>query len=129
MEEMGLPVLLAMLTGYVLKKWVPENIVNTKFVPIVNFVLQFLGALVLQPAAAEAGIFDGAFAKTIAQIAVQAGLVTLLATGAHSTGKNTWQYFKMRALEAAQMKAAEALEKAAQAPRHPHPQDVYNEEA
>jgi predicted permease len=115
MTGLELPVLFALLVGFVLKKWVPENVVNTKFVPIVNFLIQFLTALVLQPAAAEAGIFNGAFAHTIGQIAIQAGLVTLLATGSHSTAKNTWQFFRQRALEAAQTKATEALEKAAAA--------------
>ena len=112
-NQLGLPVIMALLAGYGIKKWIPNTIINNKFIPIANFILQFLGQLLIAVKPAEAGVFNGAFAQTLAQIAVQAGLVTLLATGSHSTAKNTWQYFRQRALEAAQAKAAEALEKAA----------------
>lgn len=98
--------LISLALGWLLKRF---NILPAKLIPIVNFVLQVLGQLVIPNA--DAGIFSGAFGHTLGSILAQAAMVTLLATGSHSTAKNTWQFLKNAALEAAKAKAAEKIQK------------------
>jgi hypothetical protein len=98
--------LVSLLLGFLMKRF---NIVPAKLIPIINFILQVLGQLVIPQA--EAGIFSGAFAHTLGSIVAQAAMVTLLATGSHSTLKNTLEHFRNIALEAAKAKAAAKLQK------------------
>jgi len=88
MEQLGLPVLLAMLVGYLLKK---NPDISNKLIPVLMFASQFLGRLLFEVSPAEAGIF-GSIAKSLGsegyQMLVNSLASTLLAVGVHSSAKN-----------------------------------------
>lgn len=101
----------AMVLGFFIKR-------NTKIangsIPYINFLLSFLGQLLLEISPANAGVFDGAFAHTLGQMLAQSALITILSTGSHSTLKNSWQLMRDSLLAQAQEKAAEAVAKKSQ---------------
>lgn len=88
MEQLGLPVLLAMLTGYFLKK---NPAISNKVIPYLIFASQFVGRLLLEISPAEAGLLSNV-AKAVGgegySILMQSLMSTLLAVGAHSSAKN-----------------------------------------
>lgn len=107
---LALAVPAAMLVGYFLKQ---NPKVKNGSIPFINFALSFLGQLVMEVGVANAGVFDGALAKSIGQMLVQSALITVLSTGSHSTLKNSWQVLRDSFLAQAKERAAEAAMKAA----------------
>lgn len=70
-------------------KWPGLASVPKKLVPILNFALALVVKLA-SPEPANAGIF-GISGKAILELVLEAGVQTLVVTGAHSTGKNFLQ--------------------------------------
>ena len=95
LEQLTIPVLLAILTGGIIKR-LPNEIIHTKLAPIVILLSQFFGRLALEFAAPEvsASVFGAAFKAVgphLEQVFWQSAISTIMAVGVHSGGKNTKQ--------------------------------------
>ena len=78
--------ILALIVGYFLKK--NPNFQN-RFIPIATFIISLLTQIVATAQPAQAAINLGGIFSGFGNILVNSLIQTLLATGAHSVGKNT----------------------------------------
>jgi hypothetical protein len=91
--EVALPVLLAMLVGFALKR---SQDVSNKLIPVLMFASQFVGRLLIElgVGTAQAGML-GAVAKFamphVSDLFWQSAFTTVAAIGLHSGAKNTQQ--------------------------------------
>lgn len=115
MEQLTLPVLLALLTGYFLKK---NPAISNKAIPYLLFASQFLGRLLFDISPAEAGIF-GSIAKSLGnegyQMLVNSLASTLIAVGTHSSAKNGGSELLKQLKARLAVRAAELASKGAEA--------------
>lgn len=111
MNELTLPVVIAILVGAVLKRKVKSDSLR-KLVPVLNFAVQVLGRLVLEVAPANASVLGGvvhALKGPLSDILWQSLISTVLATGVHSTAKNALQSFGVNSLALAKAALIEKL--------------------
>lgn len=117
MEELSLPVALALGLGWLLKNVVFKNRAEqlNQLIPAINFVALFAGRLLFEVQPAEAGVFGflGKLGVGVAGIAYQSAVESIIASGAQSsakaTGRVALKLFKLALLG----KAIEAAEKEA----------------
>jgi hypothetical protein len=86
----GLALSIATFVGYMLKNKFPKF--NNQAIPITNFAVQFLGALILQIKPADAASLNGV-ANAAQNVLLQSVFVTALASGAQSSLKATGRTF------------------------------------
>lgn len=86
--QQGIGVALALVVGFWLKN---KTQFNNQAIPVFNFVLQFIGRLVLEIAPAQAGIFGSLkdIGLGVADIAFQSAISSVLASGGQSSAKAT----------------------------------------
>lgn len=78
----------ALILGWFLKN---KTKVSNQAIPLINFAVQFLGAVLLQIQPAEAGVFGalGKLGEGLLPIALEAVVNTVAATGTQSGAKAT----------------------------------------
>lgn len=103
---LSLAVPVALIIGFFLKR---DPKIANRLIPFINFAIAFLAQLLDLVKPAEAGIFSGALGKSVLQMVIDAGLVTVVASGSQSSLKNTWQFARDFFLQSAKAKAAEAI--------------------
>lgn len=93
MEELSLPVALALGFGWLLKNVVFKNRAEklNQLIPVINFAALFIGRLLFEVQPAEAGVFGflGGLGKGVAEMAYQSAVEAVIASGAQSSAKAT----------------------------------------
>lgn len=111
--ELTLPVLIAVIMGAILKKYLPGPIL-TKAIPWMLFATQIIGRVLLelgaQPANA-AGFGDLMRSLGVLDVLRDSVVTTLLAVGVHSTWKNAGRQLLTALKERALIKAVEVTKK------------------